>query len=391
MDIITRENIEKLARKSDQFLISIYMPTHRVGREIQQDPIRMKNLLRRVREQLEDVGLRKPEIDELLKPVETLSSEATFWQHQSDGLAIFLTDKFVKYFRLPIKFDELLVIANRFHLKPLLPLLSRNGHYYLLALSQNQIRLLEGSLFSIDEIDLEEVPSSLQEALFYDDPEKQLQYHTSTGSPGNIGARSSTFHGQGISEDDSKSNILRFFQKVDTGIMELLSSEQSPLVLAGVNYLIPIYREANQYPHLVETFIEGNPDELSAEKLHELAWKIVQPIFTSDLHQAMSLYRELSGSDNGLTSTSLESIIPAAHYGRIDTLFVSLEKQVWGRFDASKNELVQKREYQINDQDLLDLAAIQTFMNGGIVYALEDEDMPDEVQLAAIFRYPSDV
>lgn len=390
MDAITKDKIETLAKISGQNLISMYIPTHRVGRKTQQDPIRMKNMLSRVVEQLEKSDLRRSEINELLKPVESLSSESDFWRHQSDGLAIYITDNFMEYFRLPIEFDELFVIANRFHLKPILPLLSRNGHFYMLALSQKQIRLLEGTLFSVDEIELDDVPNSLQEALFYDDPEKQLQYHTSTGTPGNIGARSSVYHGQGASEDDSKNNILRFFHKVDTGLMELLRSEQSPLVLAGVNYLIPIYREANQYPHLVETTIEGNPDELSAEKLHDLAWKIVQPIFSSDLHQAKSRYKEFRGSNNELVSSSLEDIIPAAHYGRVDTLFVSLEQQVWGRFDATNNKLERTQGYQINDLDLLDLAAVQTFLNGGVVYALEDDDMPDAVQLAAIYRYPMD-
>ena len=38
--------------------------------------------------------------------------------------------------------------------------------------------------------------------------------------------------------------------------------------------------------------------------------------------------------------------------------------------------------------DLLDLAAVRTFMNGGTVYALEDELLPAAAKpVAAIFRY----
>lgn len=387
MDIITKEMVKDLLEVSGQTLVSIYMPTHRVGREMQQDPIRLKNLLTKAEGELETSGLRKPEVEEFLSTVEALQLNQDFWQHQSDGLAIFLTRDDMRYYRLPIMFEELLVIADRFHIKPLLPLLSRNGHFYVLALSQNQVRLLEGSLFSVDEINLEDIPTSLREALRFDDPERQLQFHTGTSSSGSAGLRPSVFHGQGVSEEDTKTDLLRYFQKIDIGLMELIGDEKAPLVVAGVNYLLPIYQQANSYPYLIETSIVGNPDELSASDLHKHAWEIVKPIFSADQRQAIRRYQELSGSGSELASNSLKSIIPAAHYGRVNTLFVALGEQQWGSFDASKNTLEQHQEFHPGDQDLLDLAAMQTLINGGAVYALKPDTMPDEASLSAIFRY----
>jgi hypothetical protein len=296
----------------------------------------------------------------------------------------------MRYYRLPVHFEELVVIADRFHIKPLLPLLSRNRHFYVLALSQKQVRLLEGSLFSIDEVDLEDFPTSLREALWFDDPERQLQFHTGTNTPGRATARPAIFHGQGAIEDDAKTNLLRYFQQVDKGLMEMLGDEQAPMVLAGVDYLLPIYRQANNYPNLAEETIEGNPDDLNAVDLHQQAWKIVEPIFSKDLRQALARYHEIKGSDSNLASDNLNSIVPAAHYGRVDTLFVALGEQVWGRFDASRNILDQHQEFLPGDQDLLDLAAVQTLVNGGVVFALETGLMPDDALLAAIFRYTYD-
>lgn len=195
MEMLNREILDRLSNQSGRNLISLYMPTHRVGREIQQDPIRYKNLLSAVERRLEERGLRRPEIESLLERGYVLQENSDFWQHQSDGLALFISEKFLEYFRLPIKFDKLSVVAERFHLKPLLPLLSRNGYYYLLALSQKKVRLLRGSLFSIDEIDLEDVPTSLREALWFDDPERQLQFHTGTNAAGVPAGRPASFHG----------------------------------------------------------------------------------------------------------------------------------------------------------------------------------------------------
>jgi hypothetical protein len=380
--------VNELSEATDQNLVSIYMPTHRVGREMQQDPIRLKNLLSKAREGLGNKGLRKPEIEDLLRPAESLLTDSSFWQHQSDGLAIFVSPDFFRYYRLPANFEDLLVIAERFHLKPLYPVLSGDGQFYILALSQNDIRLLHGSRFSIAEVDLGNVPTSLQQALWFEDPERQLQYHTGTAAPGGAGGRPSIFHGHGVSDEDEKSEILlRYFQRVDKGLMELLSDERYPLLLAGVDYLLPIYQQANSYPHLVDTFIEGNPDELSAAELHQQAWEIIRPIFRSDQRKALEYFEELHGSGSDLASTDLESVIPAAHYGRVETLFVALDVQHWGKYDPQNGLVERHSEFQPGDQDLLDLAAMQTRLNGGTVYALDPEKMPAEALLAAVYRY----
>jgi len=44
-------------------------------------------------------------------------------------------------------------------------------------------------------------------------------------------------------------------------------------------------------------------------------------------------------------------------------------------------------EAKPGDEDLLDLAAVQTLLNGGTVYAVELEKVPDGASLAAVFRY----
>jgi hypothetical protein len=390
MDVLNREILNDLSQESGRFLLSLFMPTHRVGREMQQDPIRFKNLLSSAEQRLTERGLRKPDIEDLLKEAQSLLEDSEFWQHLSDGLVLFISADFLEYYRLPLEFEELLVIADRYHLKPLIPLLSKNGHFYVLALSQKQVRLMEGSLLSIDEIDLEDVPTSLREALWFEDPERQLQFHTGSITPSHAGANPASYHGQGVSEDDAKTDLLRYFQRIDAGLMEVLADEQAPLILAGVDYLIPIYKQANNYPFLIEEAIEGNPDQLDAGDIHQQAWRIVEPIFNEDQLQAMAHFHELYGSSSKLATNRIDTIIPAAHYGRVETLFTALGVQNWGSFDAANNSLEQHQDFQVGDQDLLDLAAVQTLLNGGVVYALDPGDMPDSNPLAAILRYTYD-
>ncbi len=397
MNILNRHELEALAQASDGWCISMYLPTHRAGPEVQQNPIRLKNLVNKAETRLIDGGLRRPEAQNLLQPVRQLVVDDLFWQQQSDGLALFLSSDVFRYYRLPFDFDALVVVADYFHVKPLLPLLSGDGRFYILGLSQEEIRLLQGTRYSVSEVNLDRIPTSLAEVVRWDDPERRFQFHTATqtpaggGAPPTVkGARPAIFHGHGVaSADDPKSKIERYFHRVDQGLGEILADEEAPLVLAGVEYLLPLYREANTYAHLVEEGIEGNPEELSPRDLHERAWAILQPVFQEEQREAAARYLHLSGSDSDLASRVVEEILPAAHHGRVDTLFVTLGAQVWGTFDPGTNSVQVQQEAPPDGQDLLDQAAVHTWLNGGAVYAVEPDAMPGQSKapLVAIFRY----
>lgn len=217
MKLLSIDELKTLIEKPDGVCVSIYLPTHRLGTETQQDPIRFKNLLREAEEQLIKSGLCSQDARDLLEKAKELD-EYKFWQHQSDGLAIFISTNLFSYYCLPINFQELVVVTDRFHLKPLLPLLTGDGQFYILAL-KNQVRLFQGTRYSVSEIELENVPQSIAEALKYDDAEKQLQFHTGTSQGGE---RAGMFHGQGAGNDEQKDNLLRYFRKVDAGLEELL-------------------------------------------------------------------------------------------------------------------------------------------------------------------------
>ena len=61
MDRFSKNVLRDLMDKKPGLCVSIYAPTHRSGPEVQQGPIRLKNLLKRAEEQLVEGGLRAPE------------------------------------------------------------------------------------------------------------------------------------------------------------------------------------------------------------------------------------------------------------------------------------------------------------------------------------------
>lgn len=382
MKFFMKEELKTLTAKRPGPCVSLYMPTHRIPLEIQQDRLRLKNLLRGAEQSLLAKGLRPPEAKSLLKPGENLLSQTLFWKGQKDGLAMFLARDFFHYYPVPLDLPELAVVTDRFHVKPLLALLS-DGEFFILAFSLNEVRLLQASRYSVSEIELEGVPRSLAQALEYDEPEKQLQFHT--GAPKFTGDRAAMFHGHGVGSDDAKSNILRFCQQVDRGLFNLLKNEQAPLIFAGVDYLFPIFQEANSYPLLMERSVTGNPEGLRPEEMQEQAWAIVQPYFQQKQEEAKNRYRELGGTAK--TSADIKEIAPAAYQGRVDLLFVAVGLQQWGVFDRGTHKVEVHSHLQSGDEDLLDFAAVHTLLQGGTVFSVKPVEVPDGAPAAAVFRY----
>jgi hypothetical protein len=387
MSLLTKEDLKALSQQQDESLVSIYLSTRLAGPETRENPIRFKNLLAAAETKLGERGIRAPEARAMLDPAQQLVDDYDFWQHQSTGLALFISSNFFRTYRLPLDFEELVLVGPRFHLKPLVPLLSGDGRYYLLALSQNEIRLFQGTRHTFEEVMLmEDVPHSLAEALWYEDPEKQQQFHTATATPGQPGGgRPAMFHGHGVGTDDDTAMIRQYFQELDRGLADLLGNEPVPLVLAGVEYLFPIYREANSYPHLLNEGVAGNPEHMSRDELHRQAWQLIRPHFDQARQEAWSRYHHLL--DTGQSSQDVKMIVPAAYYAQVDTLFVAIGQHRWGRFDPDENQLVLNNDPAPQDEDLLNRAVVHTLLNGGTVYAVEPDQMPDEPLLAAIFRF----
>jgi len=381
---ITREDIQDLLQTRDRPCVSIYMPTFRAGAERQQNPIRLKNLLRQVQGRLEENHLRPAEAAELLAPARELVEDHAFWQTQAEGLAIFLSPGRFRTYRLPTRTDELAVVESRFHLKPLFTVLANGAHFYVLALSLKNVRVIRATRYTAEELDLPGVPRSLAEALG-DLTRRSTQFQVGTSAK--TVARGPIFPGHGTAEDDLKAEILQFFNLADKALLRHLDRD-APVVLAGVEYLLPRYKETTEHPHVLEEGLPGNAEGLSPEELRDAAWEIVEPVLTADRRRAAERYGDLAGS--GRASSRYDEILPAAHDGRVDTLFVARGVRLWGAYDVHRREvrLQGDQDGQRNgNEDLLDLAAVQTFLNRGQVYAVPQAEVPDGQAMAAVFRY----
>jgi hypothetical protein len=376
VDVLSRDDLELLVRQPRSPCVSLYMPAHRSGPETQQDPVRLKNLIRRAEERLVAAEIRHPDASEVLQPARELIEDEAFWRHQSEGLALFLRAGWSRWYRLPLSFEEMIVVSDRFHISALLPLLTGDGRFFVLALSENEARLLDGTRSAVHVVNVPGMPAGVRDALRYDDPQREVGSHAA--ERGGPGARV-VVHGQGIGAEVQKERLGRYLHAVDGAVRRSLREQQAPLVLAGVGYVRAMYRDINTYPHLLEAGITGSPDRTSTEELHTRAWAVVEPLFARDRNGAAAAYREALGT--GRASANLEDVLTAAEAGRIDVLFVPT--------GAHANAEVSNGDdgQELGGGDPIEQAVVGTILNAGTVYAVPDHEMPDRAPVAAIFRY----
>lgn len=389
IDSIDKSALTEILAQEGDVCISVYLPMARKGPEIRGNAVRLKNALSEVTDTLKERGLGQKHVDALLAEPAALLDDTEYWNHQEDGLALFISPDFSEIYRLPLDFEPLTVVSNRFHIKPLLPLFSEDGTFHILALSQNKVRLLRATRHSVEqlsdeELEAAEIPKSIDEALAYDDPEEQLQHHTSTS--GSKGGPDVVHHGHAV-EDEERLRLRRFMQQVAKGVARLLTNEEGRLILAAVGYLHPIYRDVDKKANLMEKGIEGNPEHLNAETLHKKALEIAAPVFEMQREKEKERFNALAHS--GQATDDLQTIVPAAVQGRVESLFVALNDHAWGQYDPAKNaiNLLGSASDRNGEEDLLDFAAVHTLTNGGNVYAVDSVEVPGQKPIAAILRY----
>jgi hypothetical protein len=384
---ITAAEFETLTDHSLPGSMSLFMPTYRAGFETQQNPIRFKNLLAKAERKLIDSGWRRPDAEKRLRPLHSLLSDGRFWQNQMDGLALFYGMADPLIYRLPLQLPEMVVTGDHFHLKPLIPLLAWDISFYILALSQGSVQLLQAGRFHVHAATPEKMPRNMDEVSEYYETERILQWHTSTPGAGAKGERAAMFHGHGVGTDDrvEKKWLTEYCYQVNGAVQKFLQGSQAPLVLAATEPLLGIYRQINGYPYLQEQVVNRNPENLRPDELRQHVWPLVIPHYELGRQKDMDKFRQLAETE--LATSDTARVVTAAHDGQIDRLFIALDDQVWGTFDAQNWVTEIHEQPQPGDRELLELTAVRAFLSGATIHPCRRHEMPADSSLAATFRF----
>ena len=358
--------------------LSVYLSlsTAPAAQRAKTNSLRWKEVLGELQGRRENWGAEERE---LLESVSDWNAVLDNVEGKGKSVAVFRSKDIFRISFLQEETASRAEIGPEFYIRPLLPELTKNKLFYILALSQNNVRMLRCTLTSSEEVPLTAGTTTSFNA--YQDSVKPDHDQVNRASAGPSSGSSKGAVGTTNTERETKDEYLsHFFKQINTGVNEVLRGKTEPIVLAGVDYELSLYKRVNSYPHLSEESVHGAPNSLKSGEMHARAIEALAKDYEKKLDKVLAEYDHKVG---GGASNRLKDVVTATHDGRVLTLVVSDSLTSIGTFDEATNQAIGGK----GDQDLVNDAAVQTILHAGNVLVAPNSKMPHGSPLAAVFRY----
>jgi hypothetical protein len=371
---VERDDLLALARPSDEIWVTLLMSTRAGDRNHAE--ITLRNLIRSASTTMREADVPEATIAAVVRQLSQTDGEPD--RHRSDGLglALFATEDRKMVIRVPGTLPDVATVGNRGFVGPLVSAVLGCRHTVILALNGEEVQLFHLTPAGIDELPIEGSPI----APFATMPRQRRQLHAFVAGSGN--SAHAVFSGSGTEADvGEKSALRRYFRQVDDAVQEMVGSEQSLLILAGVEETMALYREVSTYPYLLSDGISGAVRGMTLRELHDHAWRICEAAVRRSAAGPLARLRALLGT--GRTMDEPAHVAAAAQAGRIDSLLLSNDPGVWTPADGRRALDLGGSGFPVN----LDTAAVGTLQHGGSLYAVPQRELPSRSPVAAILRY----
>jgi len=368
VDIPTESELQALVSARGEASVSLYLPTTPETQHIASARTELGQLLKQAEAQLEAVDTAKRTIWPISEQVHDLMDDDDFWAHQANSLALFVTPDSLRAYRLPNHLHAMVQVSDRFHIKPILRAVSVQQHAFVLALAENEVRLIE--VFAdlpAQEVKVQGMPKDAASAV-----------GTANVNSRNYSNRKGGAEGQNV--------LLRAFcRKVDAALRPVLSGRSEPLIIAATDPLLSIFRSVNSYDALAADAIQTSPVRITASELAEAARPILDTLHTQAIAEVHSIFA--ARENEGRATTQIARAARAATFGAVDTLLIDIDEVVAGTVDETTGEVTFADEEGAHSYGVVDEIACRVLASKGRVLAVRREDIVQGESLAAILRY----
>jgi hypothetical protein len=368
LDLPTPAEIAKLGAVRADACVSIYLESSPLTQETPAHRIELRNLIKEARAELERSGLDKRRLAALIEHLDDLGDDDELWRRQTNSLAILATPDFARTFRLANRLATTMEVSDRFHLKPLLRAITFPHTALILAISENDVRLVEVSA---------DLPPQVVRA-----PDLPKDAASAVGKS-TLNDRS---HDRRIVGSEGQNVRFRqYARKVDAALRPVLAGRDAPMILAGAGRIPSVYRSVNSYPHLLPQGIDASPDRMSEADLAAAARPILDAAYRDEVACLNQLYTDRFGE--GRATSDLSDAARAATFGAVDSLLVDMDAVVPGEIDERTGAVTFADRPGAESYSVTDEIARRALSSGARVLAVRKDDLPAGGELAAILRY----
>jgi hypothetical protein len=367
-DIPSQAELRTLAMLREPGVVSIYLPTTPVSHD-DRDPLTLRNLVDEA-----VTGLRASEVLDKAAVLEVeeelydLVDDGLFWSYQGHGLAVFATATRRAVYRLPLQVEEQVHVSDRAFLKPLVSVLSRSTTCYVLALSENGVRLVE--VTSDLPPTTTRVPGLPEDA---------------ASAVGKASIRDRSHRGRLVGSEGKRVHLRAYARQVDAALRPVLSGSDVPLVLAAVEPIRSIFASVSSYPHLADAVIETSPDRLTEQQLAEEARGVLEALFMMRKQQLAEVFDERRSQ--GRTVTDIADAARAATAGAVEILVVDRSASFLGSVADDGTVAFDEGIDDGTAYGVVDEVMRRVLLTGGDVLSVDAALVPGGQPLAAILRW----
>jgi hypothetical protein len=359
--VLSRAELKSLQSHRDYPSVSVLAPTHRTAPRNKQDPIKVKNLVRKAIDRLHK-EFKKRDVADVVKNLQNLVKTVT-WAHTLDGLALFANKTKSLAVYLPFRVKPRAMVDETFATRDLVYALNRAVPYRVLLLGHTA-RLYDAWTTVLEE--RRDKPFPME--------------HRGPGGAAKLPG------GEGINRSAVRDDAMRqFFKAADDALAAVHKADPRPLVVIGVERNLAFFKEVTAHAANIAGMLAGNHDRTEASALGKLVWPVFDQAATLgrtdalvELDAAVSANRHASGIDQ---------VWRAAAGGKVKTLLVEKDFKYPADVGPEGDRLLPytgKGAAAIDDA--VDEVIERVTETGGDVHFYAPGDLDTHQQIAAVLR-----
>jgi hypothetical protein len=368
------EELLAMQKEKGNICVSIIVPTHRLSPERRIDILEVKRAMEKAKELLR-YKYTEDQVNPLIQSMDAQYERIDF-THDPDGLGFYISPNITSSVKFPFPVEEKVMVGDNFELRDLLYKMNYAVPYFVVMLTEKDIKLFEGRWDELHEIKDRNFPKKYEEAFSYNPPSQSTSY-------------AGYSHVKGFEKDKSELVEIRFkdfFRDTDKLLKNYLMNGAS-LILLGPEKELAWFANISAHKKNIIGKIAGSYNHSSLKQLAERAWPAMRSHLDSEKVELIKDFAEKIGMK--LAVSGIQDSWSAAKEGKAFKLLVEKDYRCPGFLDKEEYRLYlhppQKPHKVLADavDDLIEMV----MEKNGQVFFVDNGLLKDYQRLAMITRY----